>query len=720
MSLFAPRDGFQVVASPEGAGGRLVHARTGDALALSAEEVEALARATTGGLEAGDEKRRALLQRFLDLRVVVEPKAAEATPPLPVVPAVEGWEPPPVPETEGEQPVPPAAATVWAVAATGPGGAGLWTPAASPPSSAATGLSATADRARLLSFATPRFRGDVKVVQRPESSLYDATHPQSGRTFQLYDFEVSLIRMLDGRRPLGEVLDAAVKLGIPVTLVSLNQFLRQLDRYGFLTPGVEPAAPKDQELWAPREQWDESLRTLFQSGTRLFRQGRAGEAVRYFEAMLEQSPDNPEAKEMLARAQEAAVPRPAPSSSFDELDITDAPEELAAPPGAPVPKPAAAAAPAPTAAAPAAVAAAPPSPAVPAAPRTAAAPPPTPAVPAAPQTAAAPKVVPPPPAAKAAAPRAARRPVVAVVALVLVAGGGAAGWYFTQPPTTSALPPLTTPVAVTPRPTPLVADAGVEVDAGERADDAGSAAAPVVADAGPTVAAPEDAGPVPAHDAGPPLDAGSATPAPDAGKPAPPDAGPAPAYDAGPAAASVDAGAPPALDAGSPRPADAGPARPAPVDATGWASFRIAQRGRVNMGDLVAPADGVLAWKAAPDQRVKKNEVVGTVTGASGTGNLTAANVGLLATRREAGAQVKQGEVVGAIPYFEAYAKAQVTGLSPTPDWRCEVSSEAQQKSAPCRITTAVPKGGGVFVTATVEARWFDDAADAVLRLAAP
>ena len=102
------------------------------------------------------------------------------------------------------------------------------------------------------------------------------------------------------------------------------------------------------------------------------------------------------------------------------------------------------------------------------------------------------------------------------------------------------------------------------------------------------------------------------------------------------------------------------------------------------MGDLVAPADGVLAWKAAPDQRVKKNEVV------------------------------------GAIPYFEAYAKAQVTGLSPTPDWRCEVSSEAQQKSAPCRITTAVPKGSGVFVTATVEARWFDDAADAVLRLAAP
>ena len=73
-----------------------------------------------------------------------------------------------------------------------------------------------------------------------------------------------------------------------MTLVSLNQFLRQLDRYGFLTPGVEPAAPKDQELWAPREQWDESLRTLFQSGTRLFRQGRAGEAVRYFEAMLEQ------------------------------------------------------------------------------------------------------------------------------------------------------------------------------------------------------------------------------------------------------------------------------------------------------------------------------------------------------------------------------------------------------------------------------------------------
>ncbi|MBX7100346.1 MAG: hypothetical protein K1X89_21695, partial [Myxococcaceae bacterium] len=173
-------------------------------------------------------------------------------------------------------------------------------------------------------------------------------------------------------------------------------------------------------------------------------------------------------------------------------------------------------------------------------------------------------------------------------------------------------------------------------------------------------------------------------------------------------------------DAGAPRPVDAGTARPPPGDAAGWASFRISQRGRVNMGDLVAPADGVLAWKAAVDQRVKKSEVVGTVTGAAGSANLTAANVGLLATRKEAGAQVKQGEVVGSIPYFEAYAKAQVAGLTPTPEWRCEVWSEAQQKSAPCRVTTAVPKGAGVFVTATVEARWFDDAADAVLRLAAP
>ena len=53
------------------------------------------------------------------------------------------------------------------------------------------------------------------------------------------------------------------------------------------------------------------------------------------------------------------------------------------------------------------------------------------------------------------------------------------------------------------------------------------------------------------------------------------------------------------------------------------------------------------------------------------------------------------------IIYFEAWAKGVVRGATPTPAWRCEVVSESLAQ-----------------VTVAIEPRWFDGAADAVLRFA--
>jgi hypothetical protein len=149
------------------------------------------------------------------------------------------------------------------------------------------------------------FRADLRINRRHASNLLDVADPQTGKTFPLYDFEISLARMLDGRRLYADVVEAGQRLGIPVNLESLRQFIQQLQRYGFLAPPGTPLPDhREGPLWAPRQKWDEGLRALFQSGLRMHRQGRYAEAVNYFEAMLQQDPQNPEALEMLEQSRQ--------------------------------------------------------------------------------------------------------------------------------------------------------------------------------------------------------------------------------------------------------------------------------------------------------------------------------------------------------------------------------------------------------------------------------
>jgi len=48
--------------------------------------------------------------------------------------------------------------------------------------------------------AVPRFRTDLRVERGASPALYDVTDPASGRRFTLYEFELAIARMLDGRR----------------------------------------------------------------------------------------------------------------------------------------------------------------------------------------------------------------------------------------------------------------------------------------------------------------------------------------------------------------------------------------------------------------------------------------------------------------------------------------------------------------------------------------
>ncbi len=201
------------------------------------------------------------------------------------------------------------------------------------------------------------------------------------------------------------------------------------------------------------------------------------------------------------------------------------------------------------------------------------------------------------------------------------------------------------------------------------------------------------------------------------------DAG-APTEDAGEAEVVVDAGAPPV--AVTPEPVaviDAGSEEVVVEEATtevSWLESPVQARGRVKMGEVQASASGVVTWSVQLEERVKTKQSLGSIAREGGPESvLTSPNVGLAMIKQPSGSTVKRGEVIADIIYFEAWAKGVVKG-KPTAAWRCEIVSASANKKADCKISVVTPKAGGSQLTVAVEPRWFDDATDAVLRVAPP
>ncbi len=147
----------------------------------------------------------------------------------------------------------------------------------------------------------PEFRAELQLA-RLQGGGYNVSDPTTGRSIALNEFEVSLARMLNGRRRMFEILEASSRLGIPINLESLQKFITQLDHYGFLGKNV---AATEAKAWPTRGEWESSVRGLFQSGIRQLRMGKYAEAAGYFEAMLQADPDNIEAIELLAMAEKS-------------------------------------------------------------------------------------------------------------------------------------------------------------------------------------------------------------------------------------------------------------------------------------------------------------------------------------------------------------------------------------------------------------------------------
>ncbi len=171
----------------------------------------------------------------------------------------------------------------------------------------------------------PAFRTDLGVAAAPKPGLMLVTDKQRDRSFTLYDFEVHIARLLDGRHTVAEVIEAAGKIGIPMTPESLSKFIGQMKAYGFVVEGMVVAPAQSDPTWPARNTWSPEIRELYQSALRQFRQGRPGHALEYIDALLEIQPDTPEAISLKQRVEQHLDSGPVTEVSFEDLHGVEEP-----------------------------------------------------------------------------------------------------------------------------------------------------------------------------------------------------------------------------------------------------------------------------------------------------------------------------------------------------------------------------------------------------------
>lgn len=146
----------------------------------------------------------------------------------------------------------------------------------------------------------PRMRGDLLIVQAPRSrAVFHVKDPISNRAFSLLDTEVTVARMLDGKRKVRDVIENAGKLGIEVSLDSLQHFISHLKGYRFIDQDVE----EGDSTWPKRKQWTEEERQLYQASMKMLREGHFAEALSFAESLEAVDPKSEEARQLKHRVE---------------------------------------------------------------------------------------------------------------------------------------------------------------------------------------------------------------------------------------------------------------------------------------------------------------------------------------------------------------------------------------------------------------------------------
>src|SRR5438128_2694748 len=104
----------------------------------------------------------------------------------------------------------------------------------------------------------PTLRGDLVFSSRPTGAGAEVIHIRpigyrDGTT--LHGFELSLARMLDGRRSAQDVLTQANRIGLPLSLSALEGFIEHLEAHHLLARTAGEAAASVSP-WSERVEWD--------------------------------------------------------------------------------------------------------------------------------------------------------------------------------------------------------------------------------------------------------------------------------------------------------------------------------------------------------------------------------------------------------------------------------------------------------------------------------
>ncbi|MBS1151979.1 MAG: Barrel-sandwich domain of CusB or HlyD rane-fusion [Myxococcaceae bacterium] len=189
----------------------------------------------------------------------------------------------------------------------------------------------------------PALRHHLVFSDSPQGlgdGLLRVTNVNNGEELRLRGFEYSLARMLDGHRTAGEVVVAAERLGLPLTLEGLEGFVTKLASFDLVGADPHPPLRPEEDLspFNPRARWDEPTRAKYRQALREGRTGHLDEAARALDDLLARSPQTVEARRLRRRVEErqqsagAAVSFPAVFHET-ERQWLDSAEEVERPTG---------------------------------------------------------------------------------------------------------------------------------------------------------------------------------------------------------------------------------------------------------------------------------------------------------------------------------------------------------------------------------------------------
>jgi multidrug resistance efflux pump len=143
-----------------------------------------------------------------------------------------------------------------------------------------------------LHHVVPPLRDDLAPLPEPTGTgaeMVSVAPVEGAGAMRMHGFELSIARMLDGHRTAEEVIANCQRLGLPVNIDSLEDFVHQLATHGLL--GSRPV-PKEALSWSP------AIRELYRDALKAAREGDFDRAHGYLDAMRELAPDAPEAKHL--------------------------------------------------------------------------------------------------------------------------------------------------------------------------------------------------------------------------------------------------------------------------------------------------------------------------------------------------------------------------------------------------------------------------------------